>query len=187
MRYLIFSLFFLSVFSSVNAFALPGDYDMYRQQSLEANEVARSPVKGTVPRGFKPFIYKTVEDAQGKLKNPVKKDLNSIWRGRRLYSSNCQTCHGKKGDGKGPVGPQLGVPNILTDYYANTPDGRVFAVITLGLRNMPRYGYKFSEKEKWDLANYIRFLQKKVNVPEISRPTADKMSEKMEKKTEEKK
>ncbi len=172
--------FVVFFFIGTNAFALPGDYDMYRQQSLEANEVARSPVKGTVPRGYKPFRYKTVEDAQANLKNPVKKDLNSIWRGRRLYSSNCQTCHGKNGAGKGPVGPQVGVPNILTDYYSNTPDGRIFAVITLGLRNMPRYGYKFSEKEKWDLANYIRFLQKKVDIPEISRPVEQKAVEKTE-------
>lgn len=160
----------LTILIVTNAYALPGDYDMYRQQSLEANEVSRAPITGTVPRGHKPFIYKTVEEGQDKLINPEAKTKNSVWRGRRLYNSNCQTCHGLSGDGKGPVGPLLAVPNILTDFYSSTPDGRIFSVLTLGLRNMPRYGYKFSEKEKWDLVNYIRFLQKKFEVQEIARP-----------------
>lgn len=154
------------------AYALPGDYDMYRQQSLKANEVSRAPMAGTVPRGHKPFAYKTIEEAQDKIANSEPRTKNSVWRGKRLFSANCQTCHGIAGDGKGPVGPLLAVPNLLTDFYSSTPDGRIFSVLTLGLRNMPRYGYKFSEREKWDLVNYIRFLQKKFEVSEIVRPEA---------------
>jgi mono/diheme cytochrome c family protein len=159
------------------ALALPGDYDMYRQQSLKSNEVARSPVAGTVPRGRMPFTY-TLEEGEKNLKNPVAKDMHSVWRGQRLWNANCWTCHGKVGDGKGPVGPQIGVPSLLTDYYSGTSDGRVFSVIQLGLRNMPRYGFRFSDKEQWDLVNYLRFLQGTFDVPEIQRPDAVEVKDK---------
>lgn len=159
------------------ASALPGDYDMYRQQSLEANEVARSPVKGTVPRGRTPFTY-TLEEGEKNLKNPVEKDMHSVWRGRRLWNSTCWTCHGQAGDGAGPVGPQMAVPSLLTDYYSGTSDGRAFSVIQLGLRNMPRYGFRFSDQEQWDLVNYLRFLQGTFDVPEIQRPESQKVKDK---------
>jgi len=173
----IFFFFALLSLPSVSM-ALPGDYDMYRQQSLQTNEVARNPVKGTVPRGREIFTY-TIEEGSKKLKNEVPKDKYSVWRGRRLWNSNCWTCHGKAGDGTGPVGSQLGVPNLLTDYYSKTPDGRVYSVIQLGLRNMPRYGFRFSPKEKWDIVNYLRFLQGTFDVEGIDKPQVeDKKSNK---------
>ncbi len=152
------------------AVALPWDFDMYRQQSLKPNEVARGPVKGTVPLGYTPFTL-DVEKADG-LSNPREANLNSVWRGQRLYNSNCYTCHGKVGDGKGPVGPLMGVPDLHQDLYKSKSDGRFFAVITKGLRTMPRYGYKFSESEKWDIVNYLRVLQGNKEVAGFSAPTA---------------
>jgi cytochrome c5 len=162
----------ISVFCVVDfvalAHALPWDIDMYRQQSLEANEVARAPVKGTVPLGSTPFRM-SVEEAERDLSNPVTFSRNSVWRGQRLWNANCYTCHGKTAAGEGPVGPQVGVPDLLKDFYRQKSDGRVYGVIYHGLRAMPRYGYKFSDAERWDLVNYLRFLQGK-DVVGMKRP-----------------
>ncbi|MCB0322323.1 MAG: c-type cytochrome [Bdellovibrionales bacterium] len=155
-------------FSPSVASALPWDYDMYRQQSLRSNEVARAPVAGTVPVGRQPFTM-TIEQAEESLENPVPVSKHSVWRGQRLFNSNCLTCHGPAAKGDGPVGPKLGVPDITQDFYRQKSDGRVFGVVHYGLRAMPRYGFKFSDAQKWDLVNYVRFLQG-ADVPGMVRP-----------------
>ena len=154
----VFALLVLMLMLPPAARALPWDYDMYRQQSLKSNEVARAPVSGTVPLGYKPFTL-SIEDAEKELKSPVPFTRNSVWSGQRIFNVNCVTCHGRAGDGKGPVGPQVGAPNLLIAPYKDRSDGRIFAVVHLGVRNMPRYGFKLSEQEHWDLVNYLRFLQ----------------------------
>ena len=142
-----------------NAMALPWDIDMYRQQSYQANEMVRNPVKGTVPYGSKPMTL-TTEEAGKQLQNPVAFEKDSLWRGKRLWSANCLTCHGN-GKEKGPVAAFLPVPNLIEDFYKGRTDGYVFGVIHNGGAAMPRYGFKFSEREHWDLVNYVRFLQGK--------------------------
>ena len=153
------------------ASALPWDIDMYHQQSLQPFELPRAPVKGTVPMGYKP-VTMTADEMDEKLRNPTAADFNSVWRGKRLYSVNCYTCHGTLGDGKGPIGKTgvLPVPNLLDNFYMNRTDGRIYAVLHFGGAAMPRYGYKFSEQEHWDVINYVRFLQGKVQVPGMELP-----------------
>jgi len=140
------------------AFALPWDSDMNKQQSLKPNEIVRAPVEGTIPVGGRDFSM-TADEADTKLKNAVSFSLDSVWRGKRLWTANCLTCHGSNGEAKGPLGPQMSVPSLLTDFYKKRTDGRIFHVIHHGGANMPRYGYKLSTNEHWDLVNYLRFLQ----------------------------
>lgn len=168
---LLFGLFVVDLLAVDKAAALPWDIDMYRQQSLQPWEMPRTPVKGTVPMGYKPMTM-NADEMDEKMRNPSKADFHSVWRGKRLYDINCYTCHGASGDGKGPVGKTgaLPVPNILEDFYMNRSDGRIFAVIHYGGAAMPRYGYKFSEQEHWDIVNYVRFLQGKVKVSGMERP-----------------
>jgi len=162
-----------SLAQSAPARALPWDIDMYRQESLQTNEIARSPVIGTVPVGARPFTM-SVEEAEKSLKNPVQLSLYSAWRGQRLFNANCSACHGKSGAGDGAVSKLfVGVPNVLDDLYKKRSDGRVFAVIHHGQGSMPRYGYKFSTAEKWDIVNYLRFLQGR-EVPGLERPVSAK-------------
>jgi mono/diheme cytochrome c family protein len=39
-------------------------------------------------------------------------------------------------------------------------DGEIFWKITTGKGPMPAYGKEFTQKERWDLVNYIRSLAK---------------------------
>lgn len=162
----------ISLFFASHVHALPWDVDMYKQQSYKPGELARAPVEGTVPVGFKPFTM-TIDEAEAQLENPVLFSKDSVIRGKRLYSSNCTPCHGPSGNAEGPVGPLMAVPSLLTDFYKQKKDGRIYGVIKIGGSNMPRYGFKFSEREHWDLVNYIRFLQGR-DVAGLTRPVAAK-------------
>lgn len=154
---------FIALVSVSNSYSLPWDTDMNKQQSYQPGEIARAIPENTVPYGstddeLSGTLKMTLEESE-KLVNPVKSSHDSIQRGKRYYSMNCITCHGEKGDGAGPVGPQVGAPSLLTDLYKNRPEGRIFGVIKLGGTAMPRYGYKLSVKEIWDTVNYVRYLQ----------------------------
>ena len=150
----------LVLLSQGSALAMPWDVDMYRQQSLMPGEVARNPVKGTIPVGYKPWKL-TTEQASEKLTNPTEYNEAAIQRGKRLYSSNCVACHGLLGNANAPVGKVMGVPNISTEFYGAKPDGSIYGILMNGGSNMPRYGYKFSEEDRWNLVNYVRYLQGK--------------------------
>ena len=152
---------------SQNASALPWDQDLFKQQSLKPGEVARPTVEGTVPRGYTPFLM-TQEEADQQLKNPVPMSRNSLLRGKRLWTAQCYACHGADGKSQTVVGPQLAAPNLINDFYSARSDGHSFAYIYLGGANMPRYGYKLSHDEIWDVVNYLRFLQGK-NVDGMTR------------------
>jgi mono/diheme cytochrome c family protein len=165
-------LFLCSLLVSNVAIALPWDTDLYNQQSLKSNEVARAPVKGTVPVGYKPFNM-TIEEADGKITNPVKFDKKSVWAGQRLWNSQCAACHGVAGDSNNFIGKSVGSPNLLEPRFKPYSDGRIYATIVLGVRSMPRYGYKLSEAERWDIVNYLRFLQGN-DVDGLKRPSSEK-------------
>jgi mono/diheme cytochrome c family protein len=140
------------------ASALPWDIDMYSQQSLKANEIARAPVEGTVPLGYTPFTM-TIEEADGNLQNPVPSSANSLWRGKRLWSIQCSSCHGVDARSETYTGRKMGAPNLLDERFQPYTDGRIYATIVWGIRSMPRYSYKLSEEERWDIVNYLKHLQ----------------------------
>ena len=163
------SLALLSVLLSASkAIALPWDIDMYSQQSLKSNEVARAPVAGTVPLGHKPFTM-TMDEAEKNLKNPAPFESKSVWRGQRLWNVQCLPCHGASADSNTKIGKLLGAPNLTESRFDSYSDGRIYGTMMLGVRGMPRYGYKLSEEERWDIVNYLKFLKGK-EVEGVKRP-----------------
>lgn len=155
---LIVTSFVVAQLSLTQAHALPWDMDLFKQQSYKSNEMARAPVEGTVPMGFRRNRM-TTEEAAASLKNPIPRSIESVLLGKRLWNSNCSACHGLGAAADGKVGPFMGVPSLLTDFYRQREDGRIYGVIQNGGANMPRYGFKFSEEEHWHLVNYLRELQ----------------------------
>ncbi|MCI2283680.1 c-type cytochrome [Colwellia sp. MSW7] len=52
-------------------------------------------------------------------KNPIKKSLESIKRGRKIYVSSCANCHGSDANGHGPAAVNLVVkPTNLREMVA---------------------------------------------------------------------
>lgn len=90
--------------------------------------------------------------------------------GKRLYAAKCQSCHGKKGDGKGAGGKALiPKPTDFTDAQAlaGKKDADLIRAIKEGGRGvgkspiMGAYGKQFNDDEYNDLVAYIRTFTRK--------------------------
>ena len=98
-----------------------------------------------------------------KMKNPVPNTPDSRNRGQGLYQGKCAPCHGIRGDGKGEIGRGLEPPppNFADRHMMKEmTDGEIFWKITTGKGQMPSYQKGLTEKERWDLVNYIRSFAK---------------------------
>jgi mono/diheme cytochrome c family protein len=101
--------------------------------------------------------------AAAAVKNPIPSSPKSIADGQKLYQTNCRHCHGAKGLGDGPLAPTNPSPSNLTDAEWNhgSSDGEIFAVISNGAgpdSQMKAMKTKLSEKDIWNIVNYIRSL-----------------------------
>jgi mono/diheme cytochrome c family protein len=97
-------------------------------------------------------------------KNPSPATPASINAGRALYNKNCRHCHGIKGIGDGPLAPRNPKPANLTDatWDHGGSDGEIFAIIWNGApaanSEMKPMKGTLTEKNVWDIVNYIRTL-----------------------------
>ena len=81
-------------------------------------------------------------------------------KGKELYTSMCQHCHGEKGDGNGPMvasGAYAGVPNYAD--RATLSDGQMFYSIYYGKGAMGSHSSQLNKKEIWTLVHYVRKIQ----------------------------
>ena len=101
----------------------------------------------------------------GAPKNPVAADDASVARGSELFHVNCTSCHGVDGKGTGPISAFLvnKKPVDLTGLVATSlSDGAIFTVISNGTPGgMPALNENLTVRERWDVVNYVRALQKK--------------------------
>jgi len=101
--------------------------------------------------------WKAPKNADG-VTNITKDKSASIARGQKIYVAQCLMCHGKKGNGKGPAG--LYLEPKPADFTSQTvqaqTDGALFWKLTHGNSPMAAYKDLLTEKERWDLINYIR-------------------------------
>lgn len=108
----------------------------------------------------------TARAAEQALRNPYPTAMPSLLRGQELYNTFCITCHGKAGDGDGPVvGPdRYPAPTSLHDpTVRGYGDGRIYHVISRGHGKMKGYADKIAADERWHVVNYVRALQRARN------------------------
>lgn len=148
------------------ASALPFNDDMVHN-APKTSEIMRPAPKGSVPLGS---AARHVTQAQAvTLTSPIPADEGSLRRGKRLWSVNCAACHGIYRDGAfHRAVPEDTTGLILRNFadptYWNTSapgyfarsDGYIFNAIHFGFARMPRYGWKLSVKEHWDIVNYLK-------------------------------
>ena len=139
--------------------------------SFSPNPVTRdgktlqAPVPGTIPRGFRPLRYQaTPEDARRagrELHNPVPASAEAMVRGRALYETFCLVCHGKQGQGDGPLVPRIpNPPSYMSERVRNMPPGQILHVITYGSGRMPSYAAQIALDERWLIVHHVAALQR---------------------------
>ncbi len=98
--------------------------------------------------------------------NPTKPDAASLADGQRKFNTFCAVCHGtsreinKEGFAKTKVN-ELGM--IAPAVIALTPffsDGYIYHKAKYGGSVMPVMGYAVTARERWNIVNYIRELEK---------------------------
>ncbi len=108
-------------------------------------------------------VTSSVPSTIARLNNPVPLTNESIETGRETFNKFCSFCHGESGTGE-PVFKQEGrgafQPADLRKWQDRS-DGELFFIITNGVEGteMLPWGDVLSERQRWDLINYIRTLE----------------------------
>ena len=140
---------------------------MRHQRSFRPYTMPRPTVPGSVP------ITGGEVDSLGlltadRVTNPRTRTSESLNRGKSVYGIYCLVCHGESGRGDGPIaaaagGPFFGVRSLVTDTVARRSDGYLYAIVirasSMGRGLMPSYGDRIHGTDRWDVVNYVRFLQ----------------------------
>jgi mono/diheme cytochrome c family protein len=98
------------------------------------------------------------------LANPRKgHEAEAIASAKKLFATNCATCHGDKGKGDGVASAGLNPKpaNFLHPEIVKETDGALFWKITNGKAPMPSWEKQLKPEQRWDLVCFIRSLQEK--------------------------
>ncbi len=167
----------------------PKEQPQHHSTFFSDGRSARQPVAGTVPIGFnlegryfqsegnnlvdghggfanQPDYFNTgrMGDVYGDGIPEVlaKRGAELLSRGQERYDISCAICHGKAGQGNGPV-KAFGLMTIraLTDEPLRAQsDGQIFNTITHGKSTMGAYGPVIAVEDRWAIVAYVRALQK---------------------------
>lgn len=146
--------------------AYPVAYQAYSENEFTpSGKTMLPPVEGTIARGRMPHLYGTSEEeairAGEELFDPYETTMESIRRGEFLYQNYCQVCHGEGLEGDGPI-TRRGFPPPPSLVFGRAMDfskGRLYHVITAGYGDMVGYAPMMNERDRWFLAQYIKFMQ----------------------------
>jgi putative transposase len=124
-------------------------------RSLPAHVVTRGDVRAD--EAFETGLTNNAHVAQ----LPVLVTPELLMRGREQHAIFCAECHGRDGNGAGPV-VQHGFPqppSYQLDRLRNAPAGYLFDVTSNGHGTMAGYAAQIEPADRWAIAAYIRSLQ----------------------------
>lgn len=91
--------------------------------------------------------------------NPVPANRESVRRGRSVYQNFCMSCHGADARGNGPEADGLDTPPAdLVAHLSHHTDGDYAWKIRTGNGPMPAFREVLTDREIWDVVNYLRDL-----------------------------
>lgn len=97
------------------------------------------------------------------LANPIALTDSVMSKGRDIYRSKCQRCHGRTGTGNGPDADRQRPPGDLTDARraSRNPDGVMFYKIWNGRSRprMPAFKTDITRDDVWTVIHYIKSLR----------------------------
>ncbi len=98
-----------------------------------------------------------VPDEFAQLKNPVEASAANIEVGKKLYMTQCKSCHGDPGKDNGlPLVPKPVDPGSA-DFHKQS-DGEIFYRFTEGRGAMPQFKALINENDRWKIVRYLRTL-----------------------------
>ena len=138
--------------------------DMFDQPSIKPQEQGtfqRFPADSVPRTGREPFID-AMAIRDGRLlrdlipSNPTQATPASLARGRVLYEIYCGVCHGDKGQAGTPV-TKKGMPAPpIGAMLGFLSEAHLYNKIRYGGPIMPTYGFQTSQKDRWDMVNYMK-------------------------------
>jgi mono/diheme cytochrome c family protein len=140
--------------------AVPWFAVMHRGIAIRPYQMPRPPVPGTVPVGgtmVVPDVVPANYAVINAIQNPVQRTAESINRGKELFTTYCEPCHGAAGHSDGPIVAKfIKPPDLTADQAKGYTDGYIYAMISSGRGLMPPYGDKVRGDDRWHLVNYVR-------------------------------
>jgi mono/diheme cytochrome c family protein len=87
-------------------------------------------------------------------------DAKAAKRGSKIYKKNCFACHGKSGEGDGPMAESgdFPRPKNLKLHFKNMPSFQFFMKVSQMAGTMPGWKNYFSDQDLRDLSQYLRGL-----------------------------
>jgi mono/diheme cytochrome c family protein len=151
-------------------------YDMFNQISIKPQEkggmsefvVGAVSIDGSEIEDPNDRFSRIIKDVISETAtiNPIKTDAASLADGKLKFDTYCAVCHGTtreinaEGFAKTKVN-ELGMiaPAVitLTPFFS---DGYIFHKAKYGGAVMPAMGYAVNARERWNIVNYIRELEK---------------------------
>ena len=97
--------------------------------------------------------------------SPLTPTPDILRKGKELFQTRCQKCHGPEGKGNGPDGDKNHPPANLTASRA--PDGVMFYKVWGGRKNptMPAFKSMMTKVEIWTVVEYAKSLRKESAAP----------------------
>ncbi len=133
----------------------------------------RTPVEGTVAKGFMPYPFMGVDSPKVFLSDPLLPTKQVLELGHKKFLTFCSPCHGDFGEGDGRLQGQFpNGPTFHSNAVINMSDGQIYHIITNGRNVMPSYASQITRSERWAIINYIRVLQRAENASEADVKTA---------------
>ncbi len=95
-------------------------------------------------------------------KNPLPPSEAALKRGKSVFASRCQQCHGADGSGNGPAADPNHPAADLTDpsIVSLNPEGVLFYKIWNGKKPMPAFKSALTKDEVWAVVGYVESLGK---------------------------
>lgn len=105
----------------------------------------------------------TIPDGGKEEKSPLTSSADLVKKGKGIFTTHCQKCHGPLGKGDGPSSSKTAPAADLTDESRIDlhPEGVLYYKIMNGHPpSMPAFKSRLAKNEVWTLVEYVKSLRK---------------------------
>lgn len=157
--------------SKPNSQYMPDMYTSIPYEPYGINEMmrdsmaAQTPPEGAIARGKMPFDIPEgtagYNEAKESLVSPLEMSKENLDNGKKMYDIYCALCHGAKGDGKGILVEREKILGVPAYKDRELTDGSIYHVIYYGRNMMGSHASQLTEKERWQVVQYVQKIKNK--------------------------